>query len=513
MTTLSLAFDSLQAHDTAVGWTKRLRRRGQFGVAVVRSQINFYYFWEKRWFFIAMAIGATMLSLPLPDGLSRAAMIVLTMSTVATILFVTEPIPLPTVALLIIVGQVTLLGLDSTVVARSLMTDSVLFIMGSLMLAVAVVKQQLDKRIAFAIVRMTGTKTTNICFGISVVSGLLASFIGEHTVAAMMLPVGITLIQLTSDDPRKVRNLAAVLLFSIAYGCAVAGIGTPSGGARNAIMIGYWKEFFYDPLNPDTRVFLIDYLTWMVYAYPIFLLQLPVVTTVLLLTFKPEHRNLSRAVAKLRNQVKLQGPMKPSDWLAISFFFAVLLGWIFQSGEFGMGTIAVAGACLFLIAGLVRWEDINSGVNWGVVLLYAAAISLGVQMKETGAAQWLAEHFLSLMIPIGADHGVGLWAAISVLTSSVTNTMSNGAAVAVLGPIVLNVASVAGENPIVLGFITAISSAFAYLTVVGTPACTIVYASGYLKASDFFKVGWRMVVLSTTLMLVVAVLYWPLLGA
>ncbi len=181
--------------------------------------------------------------------------------------------------------------------------------------------------------------------------------------------------------------------------------------------------------------------------------------------------------------------MKPSDWLAISFFFAVLLGWIFQSGEFGMGTIAVAGACLFLIAGLVRWEDINSGVNWGVVLLYAAAISLGVQMKETGAAQWLAEHFLSLMIPIGADHGVGLWAAISVLTTSVTNTMSNGAAVAVLGPIVLNVASVAGENPIVLGFITAISSAFAYLTVVGTPACTIVYASGYLKASDFFKVG------------------------
>ena len=159
-----------------------------------------------------------------------------------------------------------MLGIDSTVVAKSLMTDSVLFIMGSLMLAVAVVKQQLDKRIAFAIVRMTGTRTVNICFGISVVSGLLASFVGEHTVAAMMLPVGITLIQLTSDDPRKVRGLAAVLLFSIAYGCSVAGIGTPSGGARNAIMIGYWKEFFFDPANPETRRFLIDYVSWMAYA-------------------------------------------------------------------------------------------------------------------------------------------------------------------------------------------------------------------------------------------------------
>lgn len=512
MTSLSLVSDSLQAHDTTIGWTNRIRRQSQFGVAIVRSQINFYYFWEKRWFFIAMAIGAVMLSIPLPGGLSREAMIVLTMSTVATILFISEPVPLPTVALLIIVGQVLMLGLDSTLVAKSLMTDSVLFIMGSLMLAVAVVKQKLDKRIAYAIVRVTGTKTTNICFGISVVSGLLASFVGEHTVAAMMLPVGITLIQLTSEDPRKVRNLAAVLLFSIAYGCSVAGIGTPSGGARNAIMIGYWKEFFYDPSNPDTHQFLIDYVKWMVYAYPMFLLQLPLVTVVLLYTFKPEHKNLSRAVAKLRAQVKLQGSMKPGDWLSILFFLMILIAWIFQSSDIGMGTIAIIGACLFLISGLVQWEDINSGVNWGVVLLYAAAISLGVQMKETGAANWIAENFLSMLAPIGADQGFGLWAAISVLTTAVTNTMSNGAAVAVLGPIVLKVATVANESPIVLGFITAISSAFAYLTVVGTPACTIVYASGYLKTTDFLKVGWRMALISTALMMLVATVYWPLIG-
>lgn len=509
---MSLVSDSLQAHDITIGWKDRLRRQSQFGVAVVRSQINFYYFWEKRWFFIAMALGAVMLSLPLPNGLNQHGMIVLTMSTVATILFITEPVPLPTVALLIIVGQVLMLGIDSTLVAKSLMTDSVLFIMGSLMLAVAVVKQKLDKRIAYAIVRITGTKTSNICFGISVVSGLLASFIGEHTVAAMMLPVGITLIRLTSDDPQKVRNLAAVLLFSIAYGCSVAGIGTPSGGARNAIMIGYWKEFFYDPLNPDTHQFLIDYVKWMLYAYPMFLLQLPLVTVVLLFTFKPEHSNLSRAVAKLRTQVKLQGSMQPGDWLSIFFFLLVLIAWIFLSSDIGMGTIAVVGACLFLISGLVQWEDINSGVNWGVVLLYAAAISLGVQMKETGAAIWIAENFLSMLAPIGADHGFGLWAAISVLTTSVTNTMSNGAAVAVLGPIVLKVAIVANESPIILGFITAISSAFAYLTVVGTPACTIVYASGYLKTTDFLKVGWRMALISTVLMMIVASVYWPLIG-
>ena len=490
----------------------RFRRVGYQRMLVVRSQVNLYYFWEKRWFFLAMAIGALLLSLPPPEGLSRDGYVVLVMSIVATILFITEPIPLPTVALLIIAGQVLLLHLDSTVVAKSLMTDSVLFIMGSLMLAVAVVKQKLDKRIAWFIVQMTGTKTINICFGITVVSGLLASFVGEHTVAAMMLPVGITLITLTSDDPKRVRNLAAVLLFSICYGCSVAGIGTPSGGARNAIMIGYWKEFLYDPASPETRKYLMDYWHWMTYAYPLFLAQLPFVTLILYTTFKPEYKDLSRAVTKLRTQVMMEGPLKPSDWLAIFFFVMILIGWIVESEVWGMGIVAILGAAAFLIAGLVRWEELNSGVNWGVVLLYAAAISLGVEMKVTGAAEWIAQNFLAVLSPLGVDSGLGLWVAVSALTTGVTNTMSNGAAVAVLGPIVLKMAVVAEESPIVLGFVTAVSSAFAYLTVVGTPACTIVYASGYLKTTDFLRVGWRMAIVSTLLLVVFALFYWPLLA-
>ena len=236
-------------------------------------------------------------------------------------------------------------------------------------------------------------------------------------------------------------------------------------------------------------------------------------TVILLVTFRPEYKDLSRAVVKLRAQVEKQGPMKGGDWVSIIIFALVLFGWIFGSAEYGMGTIAILGAAAFLVAGLVAWPDVNSGVNWGVVLLYAAAISLGVQMKDTGAAAWVAQNFLDILAPLGMDEGVGLWAAVSLLTTTVTNTMSNGAAVAVLGPIVLKLAVVAEESPIVIGYITAVSSAFAYLTVVGTPACTIVYASGYLKTTDFLTVGWKMVVMSTIIMLAAAGLYWPLLGA
>ena len=204
--------------------------------------------------------------------------------------------------------------------------------------------------------------------------------------------------------------------------------------------------------------------------------------------------------------------MKGADWMSILLFVLILYGWVFHSASLGMGTIAIMGAAGFLIVGLVRWEDMNSGVNWGVVLLYAAAISLGVQMKMTGAAAWVASSFLDILSGINAEDGVALWGAVSVLTTGVTNMMSNGAAVAVLGPIMLKLAVAAEESPLLIGFVTSISSSFAYLTVVGTPACTIVFASGYLKTTDFLKVGWKMVVMSTIVMLSVAAIYWPIVG-
>ena len=475
-----------------------------------RSFVLFMH--DRRWLLATIAIATILYFVPPPEGLSREGQLVLIISLCAVILFITEPVPLPTVALMIIVAQVLVLGLDSGKVARSLMSDSVLFIMGSLMLAVAIVKQKLDKRIAYLIVQMTGTGVYQICFGVSLVCGILASIIGEHTVAAMMLPVALTLISLTSDDPKEVKGLAAVLLFSISYGCAIGGIGTPSGGARNAIMIGYWKDFFFDPANPETRKFLVDYVGWMKYAYPVFLLQLPFVTMILFSVFRPERKHLKRAVAKLRKQIEERGPMGVRDWSAVFIFLATLIGWIALSEHIGLGTVALMGAILFLSVGLVRWHDMNAGVNWGVVLLYAATISLGVEMKASGAAEWVATSFLDLLGPVHMDRGLPLLAAYTGLTTAVTNTMSAGAAVAVLGPISLRTAELANESPLILGYITAISSSFAYFTAAAHPAFTIVYASGYLRATDFFKVGWRMALMSAMVLLLAAWLYWPVLG-
>jgi len=480
------------------------------GNGSLRSLFNFLR--ERRWLLVALLVGAILFFIPPPEGLSEEGKRALIMTLMAVILFVTEPVPLPSVALMIIVGQVLFLGRATADVAESLMSDSVLFIMGSLMLAVAIVKQKLDKRLAYLIVSMTGPKTLNIAVGIALISGLMASVIGEHTVAAMMLPVALTLITLAKEDGKSIRGVAAILLLSISYGCSIAGIGTPSGGARNVIMIGYWREFFYDPLSPESGRYLISYFRWVMYAYPIFLIQLPFLTFVLFRVFKPEKSDLSRAVVKLREQIAAEGPMRSRDWVAISVFVFTLIGWIGFSQNIGLGVVALTGAIAFLVMGLTRWEDMNTGVNWGVVLLYAAAISLGVEMKDSGAAEWVASSLLAFLSPIGVDSGPPLWLTIAGLTTLVTNTMSNGAAVAVLGPITLDMAASAGESPIRLGFITAISSSFAYFTVVATPACMIVYSSGYLKTRDFLRVGYRMAIISLFFLMIAAMFYWPLIG-
>jgi solute carrier family 13 (sodium-dependent dicarboxylate transporter), member 2/3/5 len=398
-----------------------------------------------------------------------------------------------------------LLGINTPAgVASTFMSDSVFFILGSLMIGVAIVKQNLDKRFAYYILRLTGPDVRRISTGLLTLSALLASVVGEHTVAAILLPVAVTLIRLARENHEGgLEELSALLLLSIAYGCALAALGTPSGGARNAILIDYWRRLY------GTQV---TYAQWVVHAFPLVLLQIPVAAWLLRRTFRPEVPDLQRTLVSLRRVVRKEGRWDLADVLTMVVFAFTLLAWITLSGSLGLGIIALAGAGLYLVIGLVQWEDYNVGVNWGVVLLYAATISLGVAMKETGAATWLASHLLAALPGRALASPLALLALMGALTILFTSVMSNGPAVAVLGPVFLNAAHLSGMSILAAGFVTALSSAFAFSTSTGTPAARILYASGFLRAVDFRRAGPRLTAVSLALLLALAFLYWPLLG-
>lgn len=457
-----------------------------------------YWVTRKKWLIVAFALSVGLFYLPSPEGLTPEGHRTLIIVVTALILIISESIPLPAVAMLILIMEV-ILGVDSPDgVASSFMSDAVFFIMGSLMLAVAIVSQGLDKRLALGIISMTGNKTWRIVFGFVMFSAILSSFIGEHTVAAMMLPVALALIRNAGLDTGKATRLSTLLLFSIAYGCAMGSIGTPSGGGRNVIMIGYLSEF---------GLAEISYLDWMKYAYPMLLVEIPIAASVLWFTFKPKQKIMDSAVRKLKVEVARTGKLNGNQWMAILVFFLVFLGWVFLSPLIGLGIVALTGVFLYLAFGLIDWKDINRNTNWGVIILFGAAISLGIQMKETGAAFWVAEQALGSLEFIFQNVAAVRWFVSVVLTGILTNLLSNAATVAVLGPIVLDM----GGDPVIFGIATSVASAFAYLTIVASPTCMIIHSTGLVTSRDYLKAGWKLFLLSIILLFLVATFYWPLL--
>ena len=458
-------------------------------------------FWiqQKHWLLIIAILGVVMYQLPYPEGISPSGYRTLILSIIVISLIITEPVPLPAVALLIAVLEVVFHIAPPAEVAKSYMNDSVFFIMGSLMMAVAIVHQGLDTRLALGIIRLTGNKVKNIVLGFTCISALLSSFIGEHTVVAMMLPVGLSLVRNCGKN-KSIPNLTALILFSIAYGSTVGSIGTPSGGARNAIMLEYWRAITDSGLT-------LTYFQWIIMAYPMVIIGMLSTTFLLQLAFKPEFNRMDTAIRRLKIQVAHKGKITGNEFLTILIFVIVFLCWIFLNEQYGLGIIAIGGAFLYMATGLVEWKQVSQNTNWGVILLFAGAISLGVQMKNTGTALWIGNSLMSLFSPLIDQFTMIPYILNIFLTMLLSNIMSSSGTVAVLGPITLSM----GGDPAYMGMTTAISSAFGYFSAIAAPACMIIYSSGLVKMTDFLKAGWRMAIMSTITLLLLYKFYWPLI--
>ena len=183
-----------------------------------------------------------------------------------------------------------------------------------------------------------------------------------------------------------------------------------------------------------------------------------------------------------------------------------MICWIFLNEKFGMGIIAIGGAFLYLASGLVGWNEVSRGTNWGVILLFAGTISLGVQMKNTGTAVWIGESVIGLTGGIIDQIEQTRYLFSIILTAFFSNIMSSSGTMAVFSPIILSM----GGHPLYMGMSAAIASAFGYFSAVAAPACMIVYSSGLIKFTDFLKAGWRMGIASLLTLICIILFYWPL---
>lgn len=435
------------------------------------------------------------------------------MTIFVVICFLTECIPLPGVAFCIGLILVFTGVVPRKMIAQLYWSDACWFIMGSLMFAAAFVKTGVDKRVCLMMFRKLAIPSVKwITLIIFIVISPLASFISDHALAAMFLPIGMLLYQnsLSKDVPAD-PELAKLLMITIALACNIGGPGAPSGGARNVIMMTYLSDMFgYD----------IGYFQWITYCFPFVLVMIPVSWIILNIQFKPKIQSLKPAMEHLKNEIKKMGGWNRNQKWALVIFLVMVFGWFTEKSFYnlgiypirlGIGVIAVAGAVAYLLTGVVNWRDYQEKVDWGVVWLYAGAIIFGRTLDTTGAAYWLARSVLDILAPLNMDSGISLIAVSNSLTAFLTNLMADGPAAAAVGPVSLNLAAIAHPGTFFLPLMamsTAIASSFAYCLIIGTPPNAIVYASGYLEPKDYIRAGLPIFIIANIILFLLSAGYW-----
>ncbi|MFL2511308.1 MAG: SLC13 family permease [Candidatus Neomarinimicrobiota bacterium] len=460
---------------------------------IISSSILFW-FSQKKWFVYSILVSIFLLNLNTPIGLSVPAYHSLIILVLVFMLVTFEPIPFPAIALLTLVLQVILGVAPPDKVASSFMNDAVLFVMGSLMFAIAIVHQGLDIRLARFIVFIFGKSKRMFLAGLMSISAILSSFLGEHTVIAIMLPIGLSVIKNIDTQKTDGKNAVLITLFSIAYGTIIGSIGTPSGGARNVIMINYLQEF--------SNVH-IDYWKWMKHAYPILIIQLAVAYFVLQFTFPSSLKNIK--MRGFKKKVENKSIKKDINHLfSCLIIIGIIASWFAFNDIYGLGIIALGGALVFMIFGMISWEEINKNTNWGVILLFAATISLGFQINETGASSWLVIKFNELLNSLPSNSINVSWSIMAILSGLTANFFTSSATVSLIGPMAIEL----HPTDISFALSSAIASGFSFLTVISSPTAMIIYSTGLVSTKIFFRVGILMFIISILILYLMSQFYW-----
>jgi len=367
-------------------------------------------------------------------------------------------------------------------------------ILGSLIIAQGITKSGAENLI---IRRLLGPFTGSnyaLIFGIIVICSFMAAIIPDHSVAAIMLPLVLTIADKT--DISKHKNEMVALVLAVAFSCSIAGLATPSGGARNVIAMGFLEEIYNQK---------ISYIQWVVLAAPLTIALIPVVFLTLIFVNSVSYRSIDYYYEKTSSIDERQ--LLALSILGVTFVLFLTSGF----NGLTLGTSAMIGGILMHIFGVLEWEDSRQRLRWGVMFIYGAALTMGKAMVKHGAADWLAGG-LYWLADFGSRYGgeVAILLMIIIVTVMLTNVMSDGAAAAILVPITLAVGVEANLPLESVAIITAISTAFAFMTSFGTPPNLIVQASGIPTSNDFVRNGVPLVIFAVLLLIIVEQYYWDI---
>ncbi len=472
---------------------------------------------------VAGLVLALLVYAVMPADLAHPAKLTAATAVLMGVWWMTEAIPIPATALLpLIVFPV--LGEDVAVddVGASYGSNIIFLFMGGFLLALAMQRWNLHRRIALRTVRVMGTKPAQMVAGFMLATAFLSMWVSNTATAVMMLPIGVSVLlllpklledsgasaggtdggaledaDLEGADPQSAEvkeaviasNFGTALMLGIAYAASIGSLSTIIGTPPNTLMVGYLQE---------AHGIDVGFGQWMLVGVPLSAVMLVVAWFLLTkVLFRPEIDEIPGGRKLISQELERLGPMSTGEKLVLAIFALAALSWVFVPIVFDSppisdaGIAMVVGLLLFLLpAGArrgVRLLDWESAVKlpWGVLLLFGGGLALSAQFTSSGLTDWIGQAAAAL----GAVPVVLVVAIFAAGILFLTELTSNTATAATFLPVSGGVALGLGLDPVLLAIPVALAATCAFMLPVATPPNAIAFGSGYVTIGQMIKGG------------------------
>lgn len=429
-----------------------------------------------------------------PDSIPEAAWDVLGVTIWMAVWWVTEVVPIAVTALLpIILFPLTgTLPIESTTAAYG--HKYVFLYLGGFMIAVAIERWNLHRRIALIIIHYIGSNIKFIILGFMVATAFLSMWISNTATSVMMLPIGAAIISQLQDDPNTPKNESALfgkaLMLSIAYSASIGGIATLVGTPPNLVFAGVVEEIYG---------IKISFFKWTMVGMPISVLLLFIcwkyLTKYAFKFDKQEFPGGREEIHRLKNALGKTGKQEKRVlivfvltaffWITRSFLLTPFLPFIDDT------IIAmIAAISLFIIpagngkGNLITWEEAVK-IPWGIILLFGGGMALAKAFGDSGLAVWIGEQLVNLQaLPL-----LLLLFVLVAVVNLLTEVTSNLATTAMLLPILATMALALNLHPYLLMVSATLAASCAFMLPVATPPNAVVFGSGHLRIMDMIRAG------------------------
>ena len=475
-----------------------------------------------RWIglFAGLGVFVLMLVLPAPEGLSPEGWRTAAIAVLMAVWWMTEALPIPATALAPL-ALFPVFGVGSIRDAAEPYAHPLIWLfLGGFMIALAMQRWGLHRRIALNIIRAIGVRPNSIIFGFMVSSAFLSLWISNTAATLMLLPVALSVIELVGREPTDDaglvgRNFVLVLMLGLAYAANVGGLGTLIGTPTNGVVVGYMEEVYGIE---------ITFTQWLVMGLPFVVVTLPVMFWALTRWIYPVRLpELPGGRELIEAGLRDLGRMSRPELLVAVVFTATAVLWTIRPllaqalPGLNDSSIAIFSALvLFALpadraAGtyVLNW-DWAKRLPWGVLILFGGGLSLAAAISRSGLADWIGGQLTVL----------GNWPVVLVLMLAIaliiflTELTSNSATASAFLPILAAVAvGVMSENPILFLVPATFAASCAFMLPVATPPNAIVYSSERVNIRQMARAGLYLNFLFVVLLTLAAyVLIGPILG-